>query len=125
MNGFDKLFYSVFVFYKKRYKQKASTIAITYISVLQCLLLLLFGVFSAKFISQMHVDSMSSGNAWTLFVLASFFICFKNWMQYTGKRRMMINAKMLKKKSNTYNIYLLWLLPIATLGLAYVLFQAI
>jgi hypothetical protein len=68
---------------------------------------------------------MSSSNAWTLFVLTSIFICFKNWMQYTGKRRMIINAKMIKKKSNTYSIYLLWLLPIAIIGLAYVLFQAI
>tara|TARA_R110002073_G_scaffold92345_4_gene216489 strand:- start:2019 stop:2162 length:144 start_codon:yes stop_codon:yes gene_type:complete len=46
-------------------------------------------------------------------------------MQYTGKRRMMIHAKMNKKKSkSTYNIYLLWLLPVAILGLTYVVFQA-
>jgi hypothetical protein len=68
---------------------------------------------------------MSSSKAWTLFTLIAVFVYFKNWMQYTGKRRMMINAKMNKKKSkNTYNIYLLWLLPVAVLGLTYVVYQA-
>ena len=72
----------------------------------------------------MNVTTMSKGKAWTLFILVSGFVFFKNWMQYTGKRRMMIHAKMNKKASPKYNIWLLVLLPIGVLVLAFVLFQA-
>ncbi|WNH08443.1 hypothetical protein [Thalassobellus suaedae] len=125
MNAFDILFYSIFLYFKPKYKQKSNTIAIVYVSVLQCALLLLLGVFFAGFFSKMHVSTMSQEKAWIIFILVSGFVCFKNWMQYTGKRRMMINAKMNKKKSNTYNIWLLFLLPILVLGLTYVLSMAI
>jgi len=125
MNAFDILFYNVFSYFKPRYKQKSNTIAIVYISILQCALLLLLGVFFAGFFSQMQVNTMSQEKAWVIFVLVSGFVCFKNWMQYTGKRRMMINAKMNKKKSSNYNIGLLFLLPILVLGLAYVVSMAV
>lgn len=125
MNTFDLLFYNIFSYYKPKYKKKANTLAITYVSLLQCVLVLLLGVFFAGFFRNMHMSTMSKEKAWILFVLISGFICFKNWMQYTGKRRMMVNAKMLKRKSNTYNIYLLWLLPVVLLGLIYVVFQAV
>lgn len=124
MNLFDTLFYNIFSLYKPKYKQKANNIAIVYITLFQILLMLLLGVFFAGFFRQMNMVTMTSSNAWTLFTLASIFIYFKNWMQYTGKRRMMINAKMNKKKSNLYNIYLLWVLQLAVLGLTYVVFQA-
>tara|TARA_R110002033_G_scaffold49978_2_gene96918 strand:- start:4609 stop:4989 length:381 start_codon:yes stop_codon:yes gene_type:complete len=125
MNLFDTLFYNIFSHYKPKYKQKANNIAIVYITVFQMALLLLLGVFFSGFFRQMNMDTMSSSKAWTLFTLMAIFIYFKNWMQYTGKRRMMIHAKMNKKKSkSTYNIYLLWLLPVAILGLTYVVFQA-
>ncbi len=120
----DTLFYNIFSHYKPKLKQKANNIAVVYITLLQVSLLLLLGVFFSGFFRQMNMVTMSSFEAWTLFMLAAIFIYFKNWMQYTGKRRMMINAKMNKKKSNTYNIYLLWLLPVAILGLTYVVFQA-
>ncbi len=124
MNTFDTLFYSIFVFLKPKYKQKSNSLAIAYISVLQCALLLLLGVFFAKFFNQMNMSTMSSDKAWTLFALVSVFLYFKNWMQYTGKRRMMINAKMNKKVKPQYNIWLLLLLPISVLILAIILFQA-
>lgn len=125
MNLFDTLFYNVFLHYKSKYKQKANNIAIGYVTIIQITLLLLLGVFFTGFFRQMNRVTMSSSNAWTLFILAAMFIYFKNWMQYTGKRRMMINAKMNKKKSkNSYNIYFLWGLPVAILGLTYVVFQA-
>ncbi|GAA4966125.1 hypothetical protein [Algibacter aquimarinus] len=126
MNLFDSLFYNTFTFYKPKLKQKANSIAILYITILQISLILLLGVFFAGFFRNMNMVTMSSSNAWTLFALTIIFIYFKNWMQYTGKKRMMINAKMNKKKSKStsYNIYLLWLLPIAVLGLTYVVFQA-
>ncbi|MFI1744958.1 hypothetical protein [Thalassobellus sediminis] len=125
MNTFDILFYNIFSYFKPKYKQKANTIAILYVSVVQCALLLLLGLFFTGFFSQMHVSTMSQEKAWIIFVLVSGFVCFKNWLVYTGKRRMMINAKMNKKKSSTYNIWLLFLLPILVLGLAYVLSMAI
>tara|TARA_R110000868_G_scaffold182711_3_gene423765 strand:+ start:2955 stop:3335 length:381 start_codon:yes stop_codon:yes gene_type:complete len=121
----DTLFYNIFSYYKPKLKQKATSIAVVYITILQVSLVLLLGVFFAGFFRQMNMVTMSASKAWTLFVLIAVFIYFKNWMQYTGKRRMMINAKMNKKKSkSTYNIYLLWGLPIAILGLTYVVFQA-
>ncbi|WP_298238703.1 hypothetical protein [uncultured Algibacter sp.] len=125
MTVFDEFFYTVFSFYKNNHKQKANSIAIVYISFLQGTLLLLLGVFFAGFFRQMNMVTMSSTKAWGLFVLAMVFIYFKNWMQYTGKRRMMINTKMIKKKSKTHNIYLLWLLPFAVLGLTYIVYQAV
>tara|TARA_R110002072_G_scaffold60994_1_gene154181 strand:+ start:149 stop:529 length:381 start_codon:yes stop_codon:yes gene_type:complete len=125
MNLSDTLFYNIFSYYKPKLKQKANTIAVAYIAFLQVSLLLLLGVFFAGFFRQMNMVTISSSKVWTLFTLIAIFIYFKNWMQYTGKRRMMINAKMNKKKSkSTYNIYLLWLLPVAVLGLTYVVFQA-
>ncbi len=124
MTQFDMLFYAVFTRYKPKYKQKANTIAVTYVSVLQCLLVLLLGVFFAGFSRQMHMNTMSQENAWGVFVAISVFIFFKNWMLYTGKKRMMIQAKMNKRKAPEYSLWLLWVLPIAVLGLAYVLFQA-
>ncbi|QFZ54702.1 hypothetical protein FEZ18_07795 [Oceanihabitans sp. IOP_32] len=125
MTVFDQFYYSVFSFYKKRYKQKANTMALVYVSMLQISLLLLLGCFSAAFFSQMHADTMSSTSAWTLFAIASIGIHFKNWIQYTGKKRMMINAKMVKKKKPQTNIGLLWALPIIALALAFVMLQAI
>ena len=124
MNAFDTIFYNIFTFLKPKYKQKSSSIAIAYISVLQCALLLLLGVFFAKFFNQMNMVTMSKEKAWTLFVFVSVFVYFKNWMQYTGKRRMMINAKMNKKATPKHNIWLLLLLPIGVLILALILFQA-
>lgn len=124
MTVFDELFYTIFIFYKNRYKQKASSIAIVYITLLQATLLLLLGVFFAGFFRQMNMVAMSATKAWFLFVMVMVFIYFKNWMQYTGKKRMMINAKMIKKKSKRHNIHILWLLPIGVLGLTYILFQA-
>lgn len=125
MTVFDQFFYSMFSFYKKRYKQKANTIALVYISVLQISLVFLLGCFFAAFFNRMHADTMSNTSAWTLFVLVSIGIHFKNWMQYTGKRRMMINAKMVKKKKPKTNIWLLWVLPFLVLVLAYIIYQAI
>lgn len=125
MNTFDSLFYNIFSYFKLKYKQKAISIAIVYVSVLQCALLLLLGVFLAGFFNQMHVATMSQEKAWIIFVLVSGFVCFKNWMVYTGKRRMMINTKMNKKKSDPYNIWLLFLLPVFVLGLTYVVSMAV
>lgn len=126
MNLFDTLFYNVFSFYKPKYKQKSNLIAVIYITLFQVTLLLLLGVFFTGFFKQMNMSTMSSTKAWALFVIIAVFTYFKNWMQYTGKRRMMINAKMNKRKTTTtHNIYFLWFLPVAILGLTYVVSQAV
>lgn len=122
----DQCYHSMFSFYKERYKQKAKTIALVYVSVLEISFMFLFGCFYAAFVSRMpNIEGMSSSNAWTLFVMLSVGICFKNWMQYTGKRRMVIRAKMNKSKVKPLNIWFLWVLPWVILGLAYIVFQAV
>ena len=124
MTAFDTLFFHFFQHYKTKKSKKASSIATFYVTVLQCSLLLLLGVFFAKFFKQMHVDTMSAGKAWTLFVLTAIFIYFKNWMQYGGTKLKVRNAKRLKNKKLTYNIYALWVLPLVILGLTYILSKA-
>lgn len=124
MNSFDILFYNVFTFFKPKYKQKSINIAVVYIAVLQTALVLLLGTFFAKFFNQMNMTTMSSDKAWAVFVLISIFLLFKNWMQYTGKRRMMINAKMTKKVHTSYSIWLLMFLPICIFVLTLILFKA-
>lgn len=124
MTTFDALFFRFFQHYKTKKSKKANSIATFYVTVLQCSLLLLLGVFFAGFFRQMHVNTMSDDKAWTLFILVAIFLYFKNWMQYGGRKRKVLNAKMLKKKKISYSIWLLWLLPVAILGLTFVLFQA-
>jgi ABC-type nickel/cobalt efflux system permease component RcnA len=125
MTLFDKFFFSVFKYYKDAQNKKANTIATVYISVLQSALMLLLGVFFAGFFKQMNVNTLSQDKAITLFVLACIFIFFKNWMQYAGRKRKVLNAKMLKSKSLGYNIWLIWLLPVVCLGLSLIIYQAV
>jgi len=125
MTVFDQFFMSMFSYYKTAYKQKANTIALYYISFLEITIILVLGVFFAAFFSQMKVDAMNSLNAWTLFILAAIVICFKNWIKYSGKKRKVMNAKMIKKTSKQNNIFLLWLLPIACIALSIVLLKAV
>ena len=125
MTLFDKFFFSVFKYYKDAQNKKANTIATVYISVLQSALILLFGVFFAGFFKQMNVNTLSQDKAITLFVLVCVFIFFKNWMQYAGRKRKVLNAKMLKSKSLGYNIWLIWLIPLVCLGLSFIIYQAV
>ena len=125
MTLFDKLFYSVFKHYKDVKNKKANNIATAYISILQSALILLLGVFFAGFFNQMNVNTLSQDKAITLFILACIFIFFKNWMQYAGRKRKVLNAKMLKSKSLGYNIWLIWLLPAVCLGLSLIIYQAV
>ncbi|MBT8305096.1 MAG: hypothetical protein KJP09_11545 [Bacteroidia bacterium] len=120
----DQFFFTVFQHFKKNHKKIASKLAIAYISLLQISLLLLFGVFFSVFFSQMNVSTMSSDKAWALFFLLSVIIYFKNWMQYSGKRRNVMNAKMSNRKTKKHSIWLLMLLPIACVALSVVLSNA-
>lgn len=121
MTIFDQFALTIFNHYKPRFKRKANTITIFYMSLLQCSLLLLLGVFFSKFFNQMKVETMPSSNAWTLFVIASVIIYFKNWMVYSGKRRLVLSAKSNKMTHNPYNVWVLWLLPLASIALSILL----
>jgi len=125
MTLFDALFFNVFKHYKDAKSKKANQMATLYISILQVAILLVLGVFFAGFFNQMNMDTMSQDKAWFLFVLVAVFIFFKNWIQYAGRKRKVLNANMLKKKSANYSIFLLWLLPFACIILAVVILQAV
>lgn len=125
MTLFDTLFFTVFKHYKDAKSKKANKLATIYVSVLQCALLLLLGVFFAGFFKQMNMTTMSQDKAIVLFILTCIFIFFKNWMQYAGRKRKVLNAKMLKKKTANYSIFMLWLLPVACIALAAIIYQAV
>jgi len=125
MSIFDSLFFNVFKYYKDTKSKKANQLATVYISILQCAILLLLGVFFAGFFNQMHMDTISQDKGWTLYILASIFLFFKNWIQYTGRKRSVLNAKMMKRRSRSYSIFMLWLLPVACIVLAVIIWQAV
>ncbi|MDG5490909.1 hypothetical protein [Psychroserpens sp. SPM9] len=126
MNTFDILFFNVFKHYKPTHKKKANTIALFYISALQCSLLLLSGILLSVFLNEMNTATMSSGKAWMLFIMASLFIYFKNWIQYSGKKRKVLNAKNNSKlKPQHYNIWLLWALLLGCIVLSVILLSAL
>ncbi len=125
MTVFDQFYFNVFNHYKARYKRRANTLAVFYISFLQLSIILVLGVFFAAFFNQMNVDTISSQKAWTLFIITSFIVYFKNWIQYSGRKRSVMNAKLNRNKSRQYNIWLLWLLPICCITLSIILLQVL
>ena len=117
MTIFDQLFFNSFDYYKKgTYKKKANAISIFYITLVQVTLLLVIGVFFAEFFQQMHVETMSAPKAWLLLIIVSLTLYFKNWIQYSGKKRKIINAK--RNKKSNYSIITLWLIPFVAVFLA-------
>ena len=117
MTIFDQLFYNSFNHYKNgSFKKKANTIAINYITLVQASLLLVLGVFFAEFFSQMNVATMTTTKAWLLFVIVVLVLHFKNWIQYSGKKRKIMNANQSKKTN--YGIVTLWLIPVVAVFLA-------
>ncbi len=124
MTTFDQYFFAIFSAFKSKFKQKANTIALFYISLLQIALLFVTGAFLVTFLSKMHVKTMSTSNFWTLFIIFSIMIHFKNWMKYNGKSRKVLNAKFNKSKNN-YNTSILLLLPIGCIILGLILLKSI
>lgn len=123
MTLFDQLFFNSFNYYKKgTFKSRANTIAVVYITLVQASLLLVLGAFFAEFFSKMHVATMSATKAWVLFTIVSLFLYFKNWIQYSGKKRKILNAN--QKKKTGYGIFTLWLIPIGAIFLS-VLFMKV
>lgn len=73
----------------------------------------------------MKVNTMSSTKAWTLFIITTLILYFKNWMQSSGKKRLVLKAKMNKNKSQDYNFWVLCLLPIACIFLSVLLLKVL
>jgi len=121
---FNQFYFSVFNTYKASLKQKAHSLALFYTSFLQASLLLLFGVFFSIFFKQMHTTIMSSEKAWTLFIIAILLNHFKNWIQFSGKKRNIMKAKSIKAKVKNHNIWLLWMLPFGCIALSLILLRA-
>lgn len=125
MSIFDTLFFSVFKHYKNLKVKKANQLATIYISILQCSILLVLGMFFAGFSNQLNMNTMSQDKAWVLFIMGAIFIFFKNWIQYAGRKRQVLNAKMINKKSQKHSIVMLWLLPVACILLSLIIWQAV
>ena len=125
MNFFNQLYLTVFSRFKGRFKQKANTIALYYISVVEIALLLLIGVFFNKFLDQMKVVFMTGADAWLLFIMTAVFIHFKNWVNYSGRKRRVLNAKLSSKKGLEYSSFLLIVLPIGIVGLSLLMLKAL
>ena len=125
MNYFNQLYITVFSRFKGRFKQKANTIALYYISVVEIALLLLIGVFFNKFLDQMKVVFMTGADAWLLFIMTAVFIHFKNWVNYSGRKRRVLNAKLSSKKGLEYSSFLLIVLPIGIVGLSLLMIKAL
>ena len=125
MNYFNQIYRTVFSRFKGRFKQKANTIALYYVSVLEIALILLLGVFFIKFLDQMKVVVMSGSNAWLLFVMTAVFIHFKNWVSYSGRKRRVLNAKLSNKKGLEYSLFILIVLPIGIIGLSLLMLKAL
>ena len=125
MNFFNQLYLTVFSRFKGRFKQKANTIALYYISVVEIGLLLLIGVFFNKFLDQMKVVFMTGADAWLLFIMTAVFIHFKNWVNYSGRKRRVLNAKLSSKKGLEYSSFLLIVLPIGIVGLSLLMLKAL
>ncbi|QCE41443.1 hypothetical protein [Psychroserpens sp. NJDZ02] len=124
-NTFDQFFFTVFTAFKTKFKQKANTIALVYISILQIALCFLLGVFIATFLTKMNASTISSEKAWTLFVLSAMAIHFKNWLNYNGKARKVLNAKFNKSKTKKHSLIMLFSLPFVCLILGLILLQSL
>ena len=124
MSVFDSLFFSVFQSSKTRFKKRSNAIGVLYITILQSSIILLLGAFFAAFFSQMKVNMMSSTKAWVLFGLTCLIVYFKNWIQYTGKKRNILNAKRTRTKTNNYSLGVIILLPLGCILLSILLLKS-
>ena len=125
MNYFNKLYLTVFSRFKSRFKQKANTIALFYVSLVEIGLTLLIGVFFIKFLDQMKVVIMSGSNAWLLFIMTALFVHFKNWVNFSGRKRRVLNAKLSNKKELQYSLFILIVLPLGIIGLLLLMLKAL
>ena len=125
MTIFNKIYLYLFSIYKEKYKQKANTIALVYVSILQISLVLFSGVFLTVFLSQMNVALLSSSKAISIFFIVALVIYFTNWMSYGGKSRKEMNAKYVKVSKPSCSVNILFLIPIIVVFFALLLLQSL
>ena len=125
MNYFNQLYLTTFNRFKARFRQKANTIALFYVSIVQIAIILLLGIFFIKFLDQMKVIIMNGTNGWLLFIILSLFIHFKNWLSYSGRKRRILNAKLSIKKDLEYSMFVLIYLPLGLLGLSLIMLKVL
>ena len=125
MNYFNQLYLTTFNRFKARFRQKANTIALFYVSIVQIAIILLLGIFFIKFLDQMKVIIMNGTNGWLLFIILSLFIHFKNWLSYSGRKRRILNAKLSNKKDLEYSLFVLISLPLGLLGLSLIMLKVL
>lgn len=113
---FDNLYFNIFNFYKPKLKQKANTVAVVYVSVLQFFLLVLLAIFFIAFGKQMSLSVLSTDKIVFVLIFGAVILYFRNWMHYSGRKRNTLKAK--SKKSSDHNIYVLWLIPVVLIFLS-------
>ena len=117
----DRFYISIFNHYKKRLGKRSIKLALVYINLLELSVVLVLAAFFKAFASQMKMVVMSATKFWVLYVLIAAVVIFKNWMRYNGKKRTILNAKL---KTKGTSLFILWLLPIASILMAVILLQA-
>ncbi len=122
---FHNLFYAAFEHFKTIYGRNANKMAIIYIALTECCILLVLGMFFAVFLSKMHVNLPSGTDLWLFYFVSCLIIFLKNWVQYSGKKRKILNTKSKHTKQNSYGLLALIFLPIGSLILAAILYQAL
>ena len=125
MNYFNQLYLTTFNRFKARFRQKANTIALFYVSIVEIAIILLLGIFFIKFLDQMKVIIMNGTNGWLLFIILALFIHFKNWLSYSGRKRRILNAKLSIKKDLEYSLFVLISLPLGLLGLSLIMLEVL
>ena len=125
MNYFNQLYLTTFNRFKARFRQKANTIALFYVSIVEIAITLLLGIFFIKFLDQMKVIIMNGTNGWLLFIILALFIHFKNWLSYSGRKRRILNAKLSIKKDLEYSLFVLISLPLGLLGLSLIMLEVL
>lgn len=123
MERLDSLFFSVFQYYKPKYKSKSNNIALCYILLLQFSIVVLLGNLLLFFLKQMHVDVFSTSKSLALLFIGILILIFRNWIYYTGKKRKVLNAKWSKSSSQKHHILLLWFIPIIITAFSILLSQ--
>lgn len=117
----DRCYISIFNHYKKRLGKRSIKLALVYINLLELSVVIVLAAFFKAFAGQMKMVMMSATKFWVLYGFIVAFVIFKNWMRYNGKKRTILNAKL---KTKATSLFILWLLPIASILMAMILLQA-
>lgn len=112
MDFFDQSYILIREYYRPKYKQRANTFALWYVTILQVGLLLLLGVFLYFFLEEMRTVSVSEDKAWLFFWVFSIIIIVRNWLRYSGRQLKIRRAKNSLSYSPSFKIWQLLLLLI-------------